>query len=687
MSTEASFTFLLQIIFSQQMPATLLVSDQWTRSDVLSLIGAIAGAIGAVAAVAALWPYVRQRIAERRISRDFGADLYLPIVIRDATRFYVRPDASSVDLSQEMEERSNRVPTREDLFRAVERFLDDESKHRHMLLLADSGMGKSAFVLNFYAYNKRRFALKRYRLAVVPLGHAKALDKIKEVENKRDTIIFLDAFDEDPAARGDYWVRLKVLMEECSEFKRVLITCRTQFFPKDDAIPITTGLVKVGPRNDEAHYEFWRLYIAPLSDEQVEKYLRYRYHTWEIHKRRKARRIIHKIPLLTIRPMLLANIPEIMKTNVSVTFSWQLYELMVRAWYKRELGWWPNIKTIQTFSEEIAVKLHLNYLHQKADRIARSELSTFINELSVPVDEWNATTRSLLHRDAEGNFKFAHRSIMEYLFIKRYVAGDKRCRNVGWTDQMQQFMVEILRTPRIAENDLTVWLRYDLRGADLHWADLTGVSLEGKDLSGSNFNSAILKKANLYRTRVAGASFIEADLSDANLTDADVNARSFSEDAAPRTNFRSAKLSRARLGGANLINCDFTDSDLSYANLERAKLRGVTFRQANLTNADLRGARLVDADFTGADLSGAIISNADIPAMARSGLPTLKTSFCGANLKKARGLTMAQVSGAEIDEATTLPQIFDDLKSDILQRQRDVEEDKRRRWTLRKDAQ
>jgi uncharacterized protein YjbI with pentapeptide repeats len=529
MTADTSSNFLQQVTFINQMPTWLINDNEWTRGDLLSLIGLIVGIIGAVAAVLSLWPYIRQRLTERAISKDFGVDLYLPVVIRDATRFYVRPEASSLDLSQEMEEPSNRVPTREDLFKAVERFLDDNSEHRHMLLLADSGMGKSAFVLNFYAYNKRQFARNRYRLAIVPLGHPKAINKIKEIESKRDTIIFLDAFDEDPAARGDYWARLKILMEECSEFKRVLLTCRTQFFPKDDAIPTTTGLVKVGPRNDEAHYEFWRLYISPLSDEQVEKYLRYRYHFWEFRKRRDAREIVHKVPLLTLRPMLLANIPEIIKAKVSVSFSWQLYELMVRTWYKREQGWWPDVKTIQTFSEEIAVKLHLNYLHQKADRIARSELSTFIRNLSVPIDEWNATTRSLLHRDADGNFKFAHRSIMEYLFIKRYIAGDKRCRNVAWTDQMQQFMVEILRTPRVAEDDLSVWLRFDLVGADLHGADLTGVNLSGKDLSGCNFNKAILRGANCHRTTIAEVNFVEANLTQTDFSNADVEPRNYKE--------------------------------------------------------------------------------------------------------------------------------------------------------------
>jgi len=52
--------------------------------------------------------------------------------------------------------------------------------------------------------------------------------------------------------------------------------------------------------------------------------------------------------------------------------------------------------------------------------------------------------RSLLNRDAEGNYKFAHRSIMEYLFVRRLVSGDEGCREEILTDQMKQFLVEIL---------------------------------------------------------------------------------------------------------------------------------------------------------------------------------------------------------------------------------------------------
>lgn len=43
-----------------------------------------------------------------------------------------------------------------------------------------------------------------------------------------------------------------------------------------------------------------------------------------------------------------------------------------------------------------------------------------------------------------GLFKFAHRSIMEYFFIKRLVSGDKSCYQIPLTHQMGIFFLEML---------------------------------------------------------------------------------------------------------------------------------------------------------------------------------------------------------------------------------------------------
>ena len=249
------------------------------------------------------WQYLEKRRERSLVEQNFGADYYTSEVIDAALRFYVRPYCMSVDPTHEAEIRQV-VSTREDLFEVVERFLEKQSPYRHILLLADSGMGKTSFVINYYAHNLKKGRL--LRLAVVPLAIPGALEEIAKVENKKDTVIFLDALDEDPKAIRDHQARLDELMKACSAFKRVLITCRTQFFASDEEIPKDTGVMIVAARQlgESAIYEFWKLYISPLTDEQIVVFLRKRFPWVMWIKRREALSLINKIPLLTVRPML-----------------------------------------------------------------------------------------------------------------------------------------------------------------------------------------------------------------------------------------------------------------------------------------------------------------------------------------------------------------------------------------------
>jgi hypothetical protein len=485
----------------------------WPTQDVIAVIGIV---LAAAAMASALWGWtLRAWLTERRLITKFGADLYLPEDIANTTRYYVRPEAASVDLAQEMEEGGGAVATREDLFRAVDRFIDSESSHRHLLLLADSGMGKSSFTLNYYDYNRRKWR-RRHMLAVIPLGYERALEKIKEIEKPKETVLFLDAFDEDPEARKDYEKRLDELLKACSEFKRVLITCRTQFFSKDDAIPTEARMV-FAPRKGRAQHVFWRLYLAPFSDKHVDKFLRRRFWFWSFGKKRQARELIKKVPKLTVRPMLLASIPDLFKAEKPVTTTWDIYEIMTERWYLREEGFWKKKEDLKRFSEEVAVHLYLKFLEDGSDRVPRQSILKILEGLKLSIediDEWKATARSLLHRDAKGDWKFAHRSIMEFLIVRRFFEGDALCRGIAWTDQMKKFALEsdVFNGHPLSVNSLS---GLDLSGANLRGRNLSEADLKCANLSGADLREAVLPGANLF-----GADLHEADLRKADLTEA-----------------------------------------------------------------------------------------------------------------------------------------------------------------------
>ena len=61
-----------------------------------------------------------------------------------------------------------------------------------------------------------------------------AVDEINAAANKRGTILLLDSLDEDPEAYGRVKDRLLEILHASQHFFRVIITCRTQFFPDVD---------------------------------------------------------------------------------------------------------------------------------------------------------------------------------------------------------------------------------------------------------------------------------------------------------------------------------------------------------------------------------------------------------------------------------------------------------------------
>jgi len=425
----------------------LLDPRQWTTAAIIAVISVVAAIASAIFEYFGFRAYRQQRRTQRVLEKSFGSELYGPKTIERSTRYYVPPNCSSVDPAQEAEMRQV-IATEEKLFAAVDKHLAKDNPHRHLLLLADSGMGKSSFALNYYARNQRLPKRQQQRLAVVPLGIPDADEYIAKIQDQPHTVIFLDAFDEDTKAIKDHRQRLRDLMHVCRNFRRVLITCRTQFFPRDEEIPRETGLARVGPRKagEGATYEFWKLYLSPLDDEQVDEFLRQRYAFGRLGKRRRARELVKKIPLLSVRPMLLASIPDLLESGAKIDYSFQLYEVLVEKWLERE-SHWVDPEALRQFSERLAVDLYANRQRRGAERIPRTELPKLAKEWNIsllPEDEWKLSVRSLLNRDAEGNYKFAHRSIMEYLYVKRLTAGDLTCREADLTDQMKAFLREMI---------------------------------------------------------------------------------------------------------------------------------------------------------------------------------------------------------------------------------------------------
>jgi WD40 repeat protein len=635
-----------------------ITDGQW---DLLKDIAAIIGALLATAtALVKVIGWIRPRWREWRdratLRHRVGAELYDPEQIRRSVEYYIRPDCQSIDPAGG-EEFRRVVSAREPLFATLDRMLQNPSQYKFVILLADSGMGKTSFLLNYYAYHHYRSTRHRYPLSLVPLNLPSSDELIRDIaeSERRSTVLCLDALDEDQQAISDHRRRLGQLVELTHGFGCVIITCRSQFFPKEEEIPTEAGLVKIGPvsAGESRNHYFHKLYLSPFTDQQVNKYLRRRFPLWKIHERREAQSIVTKIPDLVARPMLLAHVPDLVHLKRKIDYSFQIYEAMVAGWLERERFFVANVNALRDFSERLAADLFSNRASRGIERIPAIELQPLADRYEIKLEDWQLRGRSLLNRDALGSYKFAHRSIMEYLFITAFLKRKVQRCSEPWTDLMKQFLVEILRaesSPSELSKGETAVEQASCRSGG-RFTDLRGADLVGKDLTRMSFGEVDLRGANLSGANLSGSNLFKANLADTNLSGADFSGA---------INLRTANFQGADLSQAVLTNAELTGVNFRGATLRKAELAGASLKDADLSRADLRCANLRSADLSGANLCGADLRETTL-SRAHLDRATLKSAhlegvdFSGLRLIQTLGLTLVQALAVRADKSTQWP--------------------------------
>ena len=331
---------------------------------------------------------------------------------------------------------------REPIFKYIDRTIEAVGKS-YQLLLADTGMGKTTFCLNYLAYAKKKFP--DYNFALVSLASKSCDSHISSVPSKADTVLIADAFDEDPMGWGHGKDRLSDLLEKCEDFKAVIITCRSQYFLSDDHIPRETPLPILVPRSlgQGQVFNLVRSYISPFGPEEIFKYINHRFPRlffWRWSARKNAFSLVEAVPDLAHRPMLLERLPELVSQKVTSNEIYDLYDVLVKGWLDRESRWIESTR-LRQISIELAVIMYKNF-RSKRGRLDPEEIKDIaVKELGDSPDWNHLTARSLLNRDSRGYFKFAHKSILEFLVVLAAIEGDDRALAVEWTDFMKELLV------------------------------------------------------------------------------------------------------------------------------------------------------------------------------------------------------------------------------------------------------
>ena len=402
--------------------------------------------------VTVLWTIVprlrgslQRRSDAKYLHNRLGAAVFTPEDLLNSTRYYIQHDCQNIDPAGEETWRRD-SPVRQPVFSKLDQLFSNP-EYRHTILLADTGMGKTALLVNYYVRSRRKKSRSK-SIAVIPLGHPKASQLIDAIDNKKNTVLMLDAFDEDTRVKDDHRIRLLELLEASWEFRHVLISCRTQFFRSDEEIPRETGVMRFGPTSaaQEHQYIFHKLYLSPFDEDHVDRYLRKRWPIWRWSFRKKARLICHQVGDLALRPLILTNLEALIGHDVSgdqakrYKYSFEIYEGIIDAWITRESAYVDG-KSLKILSERLATKIYSQREQLRSERLPFEQAMEVAQECKVTLQERQIRGHSLLNRDAEGRLKFAHRSIMEFLYVASFIA--EPSKQPPWTDQMAKFYIEI----------------------------------------------------------------------------------------------------------------------------------------------------------------------------------------------------------------------------------------------------
>ena len=396
---------------------------------------------------------IYRRRQENRLKKDLHP-YFSATDIRKATQFYVPTHFQSNPPSQHSELiQAHKVTARQRLlpFFLKQAFKPDQSDQRFYMVLAGSGMGKTTFMINLYMryLAGQRWGKGKFHIRLLPLGYPDLLDRIEEIPDQPNTILLLDGLDEDSQAVKDYKKRLNRILKRVRDFRVVIFTCRTQFFPSEEEEPKETGVVKFGSK--QGFQTFAKMYLAPFNETDIKRYLRKKYGWWKNKKKQKAEQIILQSPNLIVRPMILSYIDDLLEETRVYQYTSRLYEVLIRKWIAREGARVAEDRRthfeeeLYRFSKEVALNIYQNQKHRKGLFINEKDIRQFAEKHKIQLGDIEMKSRSLLNRNVLGQYKFAHKSILEY-FLAAEATDNAKFRvqfNFEGMDQAKTFFDEL----------------------------------------------------------------------------------------------------------------------------------------------------------------------------------------------------------------------------------------------------
>ncbi|MGX9727684.1 MAG: NACHT domain-containing protein [Candidatus Electronema sp. VV] len=377
-----------------------------------------------------LWKQLAQLTGERKKELERLRDEFVdPETLRG---LYIEPflqDRNPADVQQDDLLSAARQPAFERINEFFQGSLPLEKDGRHqMFILSDAGMGKTSLLLMIKLMHLTSFWPQGHSCALFKLGE-NTLERVQALPNKGGTVLLLDALDEDPQAWKRIRDRLLELMQASEDFRRVLISSRTQFFPEMEPDRFGRPEIRV-----LSGYHCPVLYLSPFTDAQVqdfiERKLPLRWHhllllqTGKIRKERaKADCLLKHMQDLRMRPMLLQHIDKLLAKDCRQDWNaYTVYEALLEEWLDREVRKLREQHKERRVPERKELFLACLRIAERMQRqgtwiISKEELEQLIREDEniAWLEKFELGGRSLLNRNSDRAFRFSHYTIQEFL--------------------------------------------------------------------------------------------------------------------------------------------------------------------------------------------------------------------------------------------------------------------------------
>nr|VFK78593.1 MAG: Formylglycine-generating enzyme, required for sulfatase activity, contains SUMF1/FGE domain [Candidatus Kentron sp. SD] len=369
----------------------------------------------------------------REIGDTFGLSFF------DLTKYYIPLYCQDHDPTDHAEEGEPISDVKIPVFSAINAFLKGNRQpsnngDRQMFVLSGAGMGKTSLLVMIKLSHITAFWPRGYHCLLLKIGED-TLARVAEQADQANTVLLLDALDEDPLAWGNTRERLLAIIAATGNYYRVIISCHPRLLLEVDSdIFDGSGRIRID------RHICPMIFLAPFDDGQVSRYLARRYpdHWRDRILRRgnfmhwRARRLTSEMGSLRFQPLLLSHIHDILALGEAGIRSYDLYafyQTLVRTWLARQesklhrrIANPPNRETLWKICATLAV-----FLQSKREwPLSLTALHRLTEEFPMlaNLEYFDVGGNSLLKRISDGGFRFSHNSIREFLVAYSVLNGE-----------------------------------------------------------------------------------------------------------------------------------------------------------------------------------------------------------------------------------------------------------------------